>query len=328
MDDYGDITREIDAFESGCALVDRSERGSVLVAGADATKFLHALVSQDLAEVTDGSGVHSLLLVPQGKLDVDHRALLVAGEWWLDCEVGLGAHLAQSLERYRIRVDVSITDRSQEWGQLLLRGPESTEVLVRSGAPLPPSITNAHLAWGGVRVVDANQGAAMGYDIVGPASEMPSAWSALCGAGAVPAGYTAYEVARIASGIGRQGHDTDEHTIPQEAHLELDAISFTKGCFLGQELVCRIDSRGHVNRFLRRVDLEGIAQPPRGAKIFSGEKVVGELTSSITDQRTPRVVALGMVRREISPGECVEVRWGDQVANATVLELSPSTPIA
>jgi tRNA-modifying protein YgfZ len=118
-------------------------------------------------------------------------------------------------------------------------------------------------------------------------------------------------------GIPRQGFDLDEKTIPQEAFLELDAVSFTKGCFLGQELVCRIDTRGRVNRYLRRLTGIENGRPPRGSEIVSGDKVVGTVTSTVHDTDLPGV-ALGYVRHEIDPPAEVELRWDGGTGRARV----------
>jgi folate-binding protein YgfZ len=147
-------------------------------------------------------------------------------------------------------------------------------------------------------------------------------WAALVAAGFTPAGFTAYEAARVRAGVPRQGLDIDEKTIPQEAFLELDAVSFTKGCFLGQELVCRIDSRGHVNRLLRglRIDPGGIATtPPAGAGIVVGDKEVGALTTVARSE--DGVLALGYVRREVELPADVLVRWDGGEAKAVAVAL-------
>jgi folate-binding protein YgfZ len=149
-----------------------------------------------------------------------------------------------------------------------------------------------------------------GADIVGPVAELAEIRATLVGAGFTPAGHTAYEAARVRAGVPRQGLDIDEKTIPQEAFLELDAVSFTKGCFLGQELVCRIDTRGHVNRVLRALEIGdgGIdTTPPAGAGIVVGDKEVGALTTVARSESG--VVALGYVRREVDVPADVVVRW-------------------
>ena len=122
------------------------------------------------------------------------------------------------------------------------------------------------------------------------------------------------------AGIPRQGYELDDTTIPQEAFLERDAVSFTKGCFIGQELVCRIDTRGHVNRLLRGLVVDGDVEPAIGAEITAGEKVVGRVT---TVARSPRsgIVALALVRREVEPETSVTVTIGAAAAAAIVREL-------
>jgi folate-binding protein YgfZ len=329
--DYGDPAAEERAFGEGAALVDRSARGAVLVDGPDAFKFLQSLLSQDLDKLADGQGVHALLLQPQGKLDTDLRLLRVGDAAWLDCEAGRGERLAASLRRFKIRIKADVTDRTGEWGCLTLRGPEVAGRLEAAGAPPLPDEPHAHVPWTGVateaRLVRADwPGGPPGADVVGPVAELAGVWTALVASGFTPAGLTAFEAARVQAGVPRQGLDIDEKTIPQEAFLELDAVSFTKGCFLGQELVCRIDSRGHVNRLLRavRIGAGGIdTTPPAGAGIVVGDKEVGALTTVARSENG--VVALGYVRREVDVPADVLVRWegGEVPAVAAALPERP-----
>jgi folate-binding protein YgfZ len=166
-----------------------------------------------------------------------------------------------------------------------------------------------------------------GIDIVGPAEALGGVWDALVEAGAAPVGTGAFEAARVAAGVPRQGVDTNERTIPQEAFLERDAVSFTKGCFLGQELVCRIDTRGHVNRYLRGFVMmpgdRGDTTPPPGAGIVLGDKEVGTLTTVARSAGGTR--ALGYLRREIEVPADVLVRWdgGEVAARADALPERP-----
>ncbi len=126
----------------------------------------------------------------------------------------------------------------------------------------------------------------------------------------------AYERWRVEHGRPRLGVDVDDKTIPQEAYLERDAVSFTKGCFLGQELVCRIDTRGHVNRYLRRLEVRD-AVPERGAEVVAGDKAVGTVTSVVA-RDDGGAIALAMVRREVEPPASVTVRWHGRSAEAAV----------
>jgi len=247
----------------------RIDRDVVIVDGPDATSFLQSLLSQDLDPVAVGEAVHALLLQPQGKLLVDLRAARVAADtWWCVCEGGFGSVLADGLSRFKIRVKVDV--RVEPVKALFVRGA------------LPPAVDGAVVVPVG-----------WGVEIVGSEGEVAAlADIPVCDD-------DAYERARIEAGVPRQGYDTDERTIPQEAGLESDAVSFTKGCFVGQELVCRIDTRGHVNRSLRR--LRADAPVARGASVERDGKAVGEVTSSAGD------VALAMIRREVEPGATVTV---------------------
>jgi folate-binding protein YgfZ len=342
--DYGDPAGEERAFTEGAALVDRCARGAVLVEGPEALTFLQSLLSQDIAPLADGQGAHALLLQPQGKLDTDLRFLRVGDTAWLDCEVGRGEALAASLRRFKIRIKAEVTDRTGEWGCLTLRGPEVAARLEAAGGPPLPAEAHAHGPWGPggtggappaaaagaakgqtgeTRLVRADwPGGPPGADLVGPIGELAEIWAALIDAGSTPAGLTAYEAARVRAGVPRQGLDIDEKTIPQEAFLELDAVSFTKGCFLGQELVCRIDTRGHVNRLLRGLSIDpgGIdTTPPAGAGIVVGDKEVGALTTVARSEGG--VVALGYVRREVEVPADVVVRWDGGEAPAVAAAL-------
>jgi len=276
---------------------DRSPRGLVVVSGPDATAFLQSLVSQDLDGIGEGRAAASLLLTPKGKLDVWFRAAHVGDEWWLDTEAEFGPRLAESLTRYRIRVKAEIDDRTATTGMLSFVG-----VVVEGG----DSVIAVPTRWGDVA----------GVDLIGPVDALP-AWLPDVERRAA----ADFEVFRIEHGVPRLGVDIDESTIPQEAFLEQDAVSFTKGCFLGQELVARIDSRGHVNRHLRRLQVESASAPPRGATVVAGDKEVGVVTSAAAVPGEDHSAALAMIRREVDPPADVTVRWPDdgEVAPAHVL---------
>jgi tRNA-modifying protein YgfZ len=287
---------------------DRSPRGLVVVSGADASSFLQSIVSQDLDPISDGGGAHSLMLSPQGKLDVDFRALRVGDDWWLDTEADFGPRLAASLTRFRIRVQVEIDDRTATTGLVSVVGELAMDV---------PDAEHAYVAHGALRAIRTDWDGTPGVDLLGPADEVAAALSAL-DAAIVRWSSAEFEAFRIELGIPRLGIDIDDALIPQEAFLEQDAVSFTKGCFIGQELVCRIDTRGHVNRYLRRLRIDGDA-PPVGATIAAGEKEVGRVTSVAAIPAEHRTVALAMVRREIEPPATVDIRWDAGSTTAQVV---------
>lgn len=281
-------------------VVDRSPRGLVVARGPDATSFLQSLVSQDLDPIADGDHAAALLLSPQGKLDVSFRALRVGDEWWLDTDAEYGPRLAASLNRFRIRVQVELEDRTPTTGLASLVGVDADP--------------------GGLHVLGTRWGAEPGVDLLGP----------LAAVGDVVAGLPPdverwsperFDAFRIEAGVPRLGVDVNDATIPQEAFLERDAVSFTKGCFVGQELVCRIDTRGHVNRFLRGVRMAGSSLPPRGATVVVDERDRGALTSAAVVPGEDRVVGLAMVRREVEPPVEALVRWDGEERPATLVAL-------
>jgi folate-binding protein YgfZ len=313
---------ELEALRTNVGVVDTSERGAVLVTGPDAWSYLQSLVSADLDTVGDGQGVHSLLLTPQGKLDVDFRLLRVGDEVWLDCDPGFGEQLAASLLRFRIRVKCDVTDRTGAWGSLAVRGPNAIDAASALDVQVPGA-PHAHVPFEDAAVVRAPWPGGDGFDVVGPATTVAKAAGRLSAADVPTCSTDAYEALRIEVGVPRQGYDLDEKTIPQEAFLELDAVSFSKGCFLGQELVCRIDTRGRVNRYLRRLTAIEDGCPPRGAEIVAGDKVVGTVTSSVAAADVP-AAALGYVRREVDPPADVELRWAGGAGQAVVEALPTS----
>lgn len=249
------------------------DRDVVIVSGPDTFSFLQSLVSQDVDGLADGAVVASLLLTPKGKIDSWFRLVRVGDDAWLECEAGFGEALRTSLERFRLRVKVEITVPTDPWGMVAFRGGDLTAVA------LPATCRALPVTW--------SSGA--GVDVIGPRAD-------LAALGQLGLDAESYERARVEAGVPRLGLDLDDSTIPQEAWLDRDSVSFTKGCFLGQELVARIDSRGHVNRHLRRIRPRDPALVlARDAEVEVDGKVVGTITSAIPG------VALGYVRREVAP---------------------------
>jgi folate-binding protein YgfZ len=251
------------------------DRDVVTVTGPDTFSFLQSLVSQDVDGMADGEVRRSLLLTPKGKVTSVFRLVRIDGETaWLDVEAGHGNELLEALARFKLRVKAELSVPAEPWGMVALRGGE---------APGAPDGCVAIPVAGGI-------------DVVGPRAAL----EAIDGDGALTA--EGYERARIEAGVPKLGAELDESTIPQEAYLDLDAVSFTKGCFLGQELVARIDSRGHVNRLLRRLrSTDGSATVAPGDDVTVGGKTVGTVTSAVPG------LALAYVRHEVDPGASATV---------------------
>jgi tRNA-modifying protein YgfZ len=271
-------------------VVDRSPRGLIVARGDDATSYLQSLVSQDLDPLGDGDHAPALLLSPQGKLDVAFRILRTGDEWWLDTDAAYAPRLLASLNRFRIRVKVDLEDRTSTTGLVSTVGV-STDAILAAVHALPTD-------WAGQP----------GVDLLGPLDAVRAAAAAMPGSVERWAPER-FEPFRIEAGVPRLGVDIDDSTIPQEAFLERDAVSFTKGCFVGQELVCRIDTRGHVNRYLRGVRIPDGATPPRGATVVVDGADRGTLTSVAAVPGETRAVGLAMVRREVEPPIPAQLRW-------------------
>jgi tRNA-modifying protein YgfZ len=275
-------------------------RDFVRVAGPDAMKFLQGQLSQQV-DVPVGTSAWTLLLQPQGKVVALLRVTRTgAEEYILDTDGGWAAAVVERLNRFKLRVkaDIEVLDG---WKCLAVRGPGAGEAVPEGGLPAD---------WPGLP----------GVDVVGPAGEVEAP------VGVPSVSLDDYEVARIEAGVPVMGRELDESTIPAEAGVVDRSVSFTKGCYTGQELVARIDSRGgNVPRRLRGVVVEGDEVPPAGATVHTvgddGGKEVGVLTSVARSERLGSAVALAYVRRAVEPPAEVELRWDGGRAPAQVLTL-------
>ncbi|NNC91164.1 MAG: hypothetical protein HKN80_01595 [Acidimicrobiia bacterium] len=297
VDSYGDVTAEYQVVHRGTGVID-GEHQVVRVAGPDAESFLDSLLSQDLVGLDGGTVVRSLLLGPRGKL----RALLWVArfgeEFLLVADSAAAANVVDDLTRFKLRVDVEIAPPEPV---LDLIGPTSVDVGAGLGEP--------------ARALPAPLGGLSRFFVTGATR------SHLVDAGARPVGRLAYTAARVEMGEPAMGADVDESTIPQEAGVVAESVSFTKGCYLGQELVARIDSRGHVNRHLRGVVLAENALPPERAEVVDGDAVVGSITSVSESLQVGAPIGLGLIRREVEPGSPVEIRWPGGSAAAEIRAL-------
>jgi len=302
---YGDVTAEYLAIRNGAGLVAASH-DLVSVRGPDAVSFLQSIISQDLDTLAEGGVGRSLLLGPEGKIRAVLWVMKGQDEVILVADGGRGESLAAELGRYRFRVDAAIGPFGGE--VLGVWGPSAGAVLEQMKLPNPTGWER-----GGERLVARLPlGGLARYLVVG------ADWQELERAGARPVGSLAADAVRVEAGEPVMGRDLDEKTIPQESGLVPETVSFTKGCYLGQELVARIDSRGHVNRVLRGIVIRTNVLPPEGAGLFAEGTSVGRLTS-VSESLTLRApVGLALVRREVEPDSQVEIRWEEGSAPATV----------
>jgi tRNA-modifying protein YgfZ len=304
---FGDVTAEYRALREGAGLVSGA-RELVWVTGPQSLEFLDGQLSQDLGAIPAGGVARSFLLEPRGKLLALLWVLRADDRVGLIADAGKGEVTAAALQRFKFRVDADIV--TPPIPVLELWGAGAGAVLGEAGLPVPAGWVDAD----GVVVAAASAGVSRfmvaGADV-----------ASLLDAGAVPVGSLARTTVRIEIGEPVMGIDVDESTIPHESGLVEDSVSFTKGCFVGQELVARIDSRGRVNRLLRGLVITENVIPPEGAELSTPDREVGRITS-VGESLTVRApVALGMVRREVEPGETVRVVWPGGETTAEVREL-------
>lgn len=307
-DSFGDVTAEYLALRREAGLVE-GEHALTWVRGPDAMDFLDGLLTQHLAPIPPGGVARSLLLGAQGKLRATLWVLRGDGEVGLVSERERREALVDDLTRFRIRIEAEI--EPEERPMVELWGPRAVEVLKAADLPVPEGWT----ADGDLVVVRAPLGPLDRFFLVGVDA------TALVEAGAHRCGALAARAVRVEAGEPLMGPDLDEGTIPHESGLVPQAVSFAKGCFLGYELVERIESRGHVRAELRGVEIRENVLPPEGAEVAAGDKVAGRLTSVAESLTLRAPVGLAVVRREVQPGTEVEVRWPGGRARARVRAL-------
>ena len=301
------------ALVEGCGLVDRSERGKLALTGTEAKDFLHGQVTNDIAGLEPGGGCYAAFLTHKGKMIGDLRVLDTGGELLLDCERPVLQDLFTMIRRYKLGRDVELHKRTLECGLVSLVGPDARAA---AGAPDLPAEEHRHrpaeLGGAPVRLIATD----LGVDVLCDAGDTARVFAALTAAGAVPVDEAAAEVRRVETGRPRFGVDLDDSVIPQEAGLNERAVSFTKGCYVGQETVARLFYRGKPNRYLRGLRLSGPA--PSGAPLRLGEREVGRV-GSVAASPALGPIALALVRREAEPGSTLAV--GDAGVTALVVEL-------
>jgi folate-binding protein YgfZ len=299
-------TSEYELLTTAAGLVDRSERAKLLVRGAEAAEFLQGQLTNDVEALAPGQGCYAAILTAKGKLRADLRVLRGRDWIWLDAEAIGHRPLVHTVETYSLGRDVRFEDVTEARAILSLIGPHARERL-----EVPPHTEEHAFVEGEHGLYVATD---LGVDVICEAA----------GAGGVRAALGVEEVSeetaeclRIESGRPRLGLDMDGDTIPQEAGINERAVSFTKGCYVGQETVARLHYKGKPNRHLRGVRLSEPVSP--GDAILLDEKQVGTIGSACVSPRQGPI-ALALVRREASPGATVTV-GGMGAARGELVEL-------
>jgi folate-binding protein YgfZ len=316
---------EYRALVDGCGLIDRSERGKLALSGPEAVEFLNGQVTNELSTLRPGDGCYAAFLTHKGKMLGDLRILAVGddpagapSELLLDTERVALQGLFDMIRRFKVGYEVDLHKRTLERGLLSVVGPEQGMAALRSltSADELPDVEHAHepVELDGMRAIAVRSD--VGIDLICQASDRERLTALLRARGAVAVGEQAVECLRIERGRPRYGVDLDDTVIPQEAGLNERAVSFSKGCYVGQETVARLHYRGRPNRHLRGLRLSETAEP--GLELRLGERPVGRLASSALSPRLGPI-GLALLRREAEPG--ARLTLGGHGASAEVVQL-------
>ena len=313
------ITSAYEAARRRAAWIDRSDRGRILVSGPDRASFLQGLLTNDVAALKPGQGCYAAYLTPQGRMIADMHAYELGEAMLLTVPGELKDPLLERLDQSLFSEDVQLRDMTGAYSQVAIVGPEAAALVARLVTGAESGVLAALREHGNVsarfegdpaivtRIDDAGE---PGFDLfVGPAKVEPLV-AAVAAAGAVPLDAADAEAIRIEAGIPLFHRDMDEQTIPLEAGLESRAISFSKGCYVGQEVVIRVLHRGHgrVARKLTGLVLEGDAAPAAGAPVRAADRDIGHVTSAAMSPALGRPIALAYVHRDfLAPGTAVTV---------------------
>ena len=315
---HGDLAGEYGALREGAMLVDRGIRGRMRVGGTKAAELITGMVTNDVLALRSGMGQYAAALSPKGKIVADPRIFAHDDHLLIDIPPRAWAGWVALVQKYVNPRLAPYADVSSEIRDIGIFGRGSrritaavTGIAVEQLAALQPyhhisTDSDGHR----LTVARSNEIGLEGYDIFLPAARFEPIWQRAIEVGARPGGLLAWEIARVEACRPEWGLDMDDSTIPQEANFdELEAISYTKGCYIGQEVVARVHFRGHVNKHLRGLIFGQAEPPPPGALLFdSAEKQVGDVRSSALSPRRG-AVALAMVRREVEPGAVLRARW-------------------
>lgn len=329
---YGNAQGEYRSARERVALFDVSNRGKVEVTGSDAVTFLQNLCTNDVAGLSLGAGCEVFFTTIQARVVAHalvYRLLLQDQReaLWLDTAPGMAARIIKHLDHYLISEQVELVDRTGEFAQLHLAGPQAPTVLKKVLHDDVPDLGQLQqmtrpFADGAICPIRRHDPLGVsGYDIVCWRSRAAEVWDVLINAGAVPAGLEAYEVLRVEAGTPVDGKDIDETTLALEVGRTRQTICYTKGCFLGQEPLVRIRDLGHVNRSLGGLKVSGAGTVPSGARLFREGKEVGRVTSSVVSPALGTVIALAYLRRGNEPGTILEVEGDGTRRTAEVVSV-------
>ena len=327
------------ALRDSAGLVNRSERGRLRLTGADRRDYLQGLLTNDISALSAGSGCYACLLTAQGRMIADMYVVETGEAILMDLERAMTTRVGDHLAQFVFSEDVEVADVSESTAQLGVFGPDAAHVVNRvfesPGSPAPSTavleslrvLENRTVNWRSlpVTIVRRDDLGGLGFDLWILAEHSDALAAALHGAGALAVGPAAADVCRIENGRPVFGRDMTSDTIPLEAGIEDRAISLTKGCYVGQEIIIRVLHRGQgrVARRLVGLTLDPESTVPRGGStIRVDDREIGVVTSAVLSPALGRPIALGYVRRDfVEPGSAVAVVSDEQALPAVVTRL-------
>jgi len=289
------------ALRQHAAWMDVSARGRIRVTGEDRARLLHAMTTNQIQTLKPGESCYAFFLNAQGRILADVNVMCFEDHLLLDCEPELRAKIYEHLDRYIIADDAALEDQTEQIAAIAVEGPEAESVLRMLGAAAPEA-PGSHVEWNGRTVARLSTTGSGGFFILLPAAEKEAVEDALRAAGTPEASPEEIRQVRIENGHPRYGEEITERYLVQET-AQMQAVNFTKGCYIGQEIVERVRSRGQVHRLLRRLEMDTASVPPAGTKLQVDGADAAEIASAVFSPALHKTVALAYVRANFAdPG--------------------------
>ena len=337
---YVEVEQEYAAVrEAGAGLIDLSSRGRLLVSGSEAVQFLNGLITNDMKTLEQNCSMPAAFPNVQGRLIASVRVIRLSDEeagkkvcptFLIDTEAATSGTVLKTIERFTLAGDFRVNDISSQTVMLSLQGANAASAIdsVLGEAAVSAPNTVRQISWQqsgtqtDVTVIHASHTGASGFDLIVENDHAERLWNALQQAGAQPLGYDALEVLRVEAGIPRYGADMDDTNVVTETNLD-DAVSYTKGCYVGQEIIARIKYRGHVAKKLSGLICDQGSSPQSGNTILSTEgKEIGRVTSTTHSPQLGQTIALGYLKYDyLTAGTAVNIVSGNDSVRAFVTEL-------
>jgi glycine cleavage system T protein len=329
---YGEWVTEYQAVRQAVGLSDLSHRGKIRVTGDDRVKWLQSLISNDILQLQPGKGCYSSFLTHKGKMLGYFRVYVLPDSLWVEDVGEVGDATFQALRKFLLYgTKAKMENCAESWGLLLISGPKACATVnaafgVQMSDIKPVSAIAAQIGGHASLVLHTEETGEDDLEILLPAEALSTAWERLVEAGATygikAVGGRAREALRIEAGLPKAGSDLNEDIVPPEANLEGKAFSLNKGCYPGQEVVARMDTYGNVRRHLVGLVVKSVALPAKGAKLYSGDREVGWVSSATISPQQNGVIALGFPLRDFSaPNTTLAVEIDGARHDATVQAL-------